>query len=641
MKRSTIILAMYISLLVFCLPLLSEKQLEQDIPDFSNKERSEVPEAYTWRLEDIYETANHWEKERAEVVQMIKGIADMARGWAESPGRMLALLDRINEIELRIHRLYYYAVLRSIPDMGNSRYQQMKGQIEGLKVQMKEKTAFVEQDVLRLGAEAFSGYLEAGAGLDRFRFRVEKILRMRDHVLPADQQRIVSLAGLVCGGAEQAFNYMCRVEMPPVKVTLSDSRTVNVGIENIRKMRAVPNPADRTLVAKTYWQNCEQFGRTMAVLLDTAMREHLFFARAHHYKDCLEASLYKENIDPQVYHNLVGQVRGNLAPLHRYLALKKEFLGLEKMRFEDVYANKMEDMGKRYTYSQAKAMILNMMKPLGKAYIEVLKKAFAGRWIDVYLHKGKINAGGSGGIYGAHPYVTVVFDGNYESLAMLSHELGHAVHYYFSEQNQEFCNSGSSHFLAETVATFNEYILIRYLLENEESDLFRLYLLESYLDIFTLSLYRLTLYAELELAMHRRVEEGDALTVDWLNRKCLELHRFYFGHDRGILEVGDYIRSQWEGMPILFQNFYVFTYSTGDIASIAMMDTVYNGTEKDRERYLGILKAGGSVYPLDLLKAVGVDLTTPEPFLAVFKRFDDLIGRMEQTMRRLKKQGKL
>lgn len=640
-EKSKIIAALFMSLLIFSMPLTAERQAEQANQDYSDTERSQVPEAFTWRIGDVYESEDHWDKDKAVAERMLEGIGDMARGWTGSPARMLELLDRISEIEMKFNRLYYYAVLSSVTDMANSRYQLMKGQIEGLKVQMKGETAFMEHDVLNLGEEAFSRYLEAEAGLERYRFRVDKILRMKGHILPPDQQEIVSLAGLMCGGAEQAYNYMYRMEIPQVEVTLSDGRTVCLGTNNREILRSAPKPRDRTLMVKTHWQNVERFGRTMAALLNNGVREHLFSARVHNFKNCLEARLYEENIDPRIYHNLLQQVRENLGPFHRYLALKKEMLGLKKMHFEDVYAIKVRGMGKRYSYTQAKAVILDMVKPLGKVYSEVLRRAFDDRWIDVYSHKGKVKAAGSVGIYGVHPYVVTFFEGNYDSLAMLVHELGHAAHFCFSEQNQAFCNYEFSHFLAEIVAVFNEHVLVRYLLEKESSDLFRLYVLENYLDIFTTHLYRFALFAELELAMHNRVEKGNTLTADWLNSKYLELHRFYYGEERGILEVGDFIRSQWEALPVLFQNFYTYTYSIGQVASLALMDMVFNGAEKERERYLGILKSGGSAYPLDQLKTAGVDLNTPKPYSATFKHLDDMVGEMEKTVRRFEKQGKL
>lgn len=639
MRVSRLVPLFFIFFLLW-LPLLSENTEEKKIPDFSRMERSEVPEAFTWRIEDIYETTGHWENDRKVAVRMIRQIDDLASGWTESPARMLDLLDHINNLEAKIHKLYIYTVLRCVVATSKCKFLQMKGQMEALQVQMKQRTAFMAQNILELGTEKFSHYLISQSRLKTYRFMVEKILNNKDHILPVERQEVVSLAGMMSGAAEQAYGFMANLEIPPVEVTLKDGQAVSINNTNYDRLLSLPDSEDRTLVASSFWKGYEQFSKTMARLLDGGMREHLFMARVHNYKGCLEARLAEEKIDPQIYHNLIRYVRRNIAPLHRFLLLKKELLQLDSMRYEDIYSEAVpEKEGKKYTFAEAQEMMLDMMVPLGKTYINGLKRAFADRWIDIYPHKAKNPLAGSGFVYGVHPYILINFKGDYNSLTILAHELGHAMHYYFSDYHQSFCNTAKSLFLTEIAAMFNEHILIRYLLKKEKDDLTRLYLINCYLDVMNLALYRSTLLAEFELAMHRRVEEGNTLTADWLNNKCLELCRFYYGHDKRIVRVDDFYRSQWGKMPKLFRNFYLFTYCTGCIASMVLEDAVLSGTAGDRERYLDFLKAGCSGYSLDLLATAGVDLTTPKPFQAAFIRFDGLVDDMEHIMRRLKKKG--
>lgn len=630
------------SIFLLWLPLISEEKEVKKIPDFSLMERCEVPEAFTWRIEDIYETTGHWNIDRKSAIAKIAEIDRIARGWTRSPVQMLALLDHVDELKTIVHKLFYYTVLRCVVETSNCNFLQMKGQIEALQVQLKQKTAFMEHDILELGTEGFSRFLRSENRLATYRFMIEKILKKRDHILPADRQEIVSLAGLMSGVAEQAYGFMSDLEIPPVEVTLANGQVVLISNDNYDRLCSLTSPEDRTLVTRTFWKNYERFSKTMASLLDGGIREHLFYSRVHKYEDCLDSRLAEENIDPQIYRNLIRYVRENLAPLHRFLLLKKELLGLDTMRFEDIYAEGVpEGKGNKYPFAEAREMMLNMMAPLGETYIKGLRKAFAGRWIDIYPHRAKTPLAGSGFVYGVHPYLVINFKGDYNSLTILAHELGHAMHYYFSNHHQAFCNTVQSLFLTEIAASFNEHVLIHYLLKKERDDLFRLYLIHSYLDVANIALFRSTLLAELELAMHRRVEEGDTLTADWLNNKYLELCRFYYGHDEGILRVDEFFRAQWGRIPKLFRNYYLFTYCTGDIASVAMADVVLNGFSENRERYLDFLKAGSSRYSLDLLAAAGVDLTTAKPFQAAFNRFDALVREMDRIMQRLKKQGKL
>jgi oligoendopeptidase F len=277
---------------------------------------------------------------------------------------------------------------------------------------------------------------------------------------------------------------------------------------------------------------------------------------------------------------------------------------------------------------------------MGRDYAAALQHAFDERWMDIYPNKGKESGAYSGGVYGVHPFIKLNYNGDYNALSTTAHELGHAVHSYFSDKAQPFPTSNYATFLAEIASTFNEHMLMHHLLKNEKDDLFKLYILDNYLDGFRGTLFRQTLFAEFELAMHQRVEQGQTLTADWLNQKYLELTRQYYGHDKGTCQVDDYIQSEWSGIPHFYMNYYVFQYSTGIIASLALSDSVARGDRQAQAGYLEVLKAGGSDYPLNILKKAGVDMARPEPYVAALKRFDGLVGEMEKIVAKLQKQKK-
>jgi len=630
-------------LLIFVLfiPSTAGTKKETKIPDYSMTERKDVPEEFKWRIQDIYASVELWKKDKSEALKMAEQIDKLALDWTSSSEKMVTLLEHLTKLYVKGIKLYQYASHNSNMDLANQEFQRMKGEMRNLFVQMNTKLSFMDPDILELGVEKFNLYLKEEPGLKPYKFGIEQVLRTKEHVLPTDQQKIVSLTGLFSGAVRQAANMLDDVEIPPAEVTLSDGKKIKLNYANYSRLRASANKEDRRLVMRTYWENHKKFQNTFAILLDGAMKQHFFNVRVRKYKDCLDARLFGEDIDPKVYHSLIDNVRKNLNPLHRYLILKKELLGVKEFLYEDIYASAVPKVTKKFSFKEAREIILTMMKPLGQDYLTGLRKAFDERWIDIYPNKGKQSGAYSGGVYGIHPYIKMNYNGSYDSLSTLAHELGHALHSYFSNKTQHFENARYPTFLAEIASTFNENILMNYLLKKEKDDLFKLYILDGYLAQLRGTIHRQTLFAEFELALHQHVEAGKTLTPAWLNKKYLELARYYYGHDKGIVKVGDFIQNEWSGIPHFYLNYYVFQYSTGIIASQALTDMVLKGKRTEREKYLSFLKAGGSRFPLDTLKLAGVDMTTSFPTQAAMKRFDRLVTEMEKIVKRLKKKKKL
>ncbi|MCX6584037.1 MAG: oligoendopeptidase F [Candidatus Aminicenantes bacterium] len=624
----------------FVIPLTLNAQTSRaKIPDYSTTDRKDIPVEYTWKIEDIYSTPGEWQKDKEQFMQMIDRIDEMAVDWTASAQKTLAMMQFRDELLKKNFRLFSYASHQNNADLGNPTFQALKGEIQAVGVKARTKLAFIDADILKLGPETFGGYVKAEPGLKPYVFKFEDVFKQAKHVLPPDQQQIASMTGLFAGTAGTASGILNNVELPTPEITFSDGNKVVLNYANYAKYRESKNRADRELAMQTYWENHKKFANTFAVLLDGEMKQHLFNARVHKYRDCLEAALYDDNIDSAVFHNLIKYTRENLEPFHRYWALKKELLGLDKFKYADVYASSVESVDKQYTYDEAKAIILKAFQPLGKEYTEIVRQAFDSRWIDVYPNKGKQQGAYSGGVYGVHPYIKMNYDGSYYNVSTLAHELGHAMHTYLAGKTQPFATSGYTTFVAEIASTFNENLLMQYLLKYEKDDLFKLFILDNFIQQIKGSLYRQVQFAEFELAMHREVEADRTLTPQWLDQKYLELARFYYGHDKGVVEVGDYIRDEWASVPHFYRNYYVYTYSTGMIASMALSDMVLNGKQPEREKYLAFLKAGGSGYPLDTLKLAGVDMNTPVPYQAAFKRIDELVSEMEKIAARLKKKN--
>jgi oligoendopeptidase F len=609
---------------------------EQNIPDFSQDERVKVPEEYTWNAADVYPAFEEWQADKTLLTEMIGKIKELSEEWTSTPKKVLELLSHIDDVDKKISSLSVYTSLLADTDMGKSLYQALNGEIEVIHVNLQGLLSFIEPDILKLGKINIDEYIDLEPGLKVYRLFFDTILRMKKHILNADKEEIATLTGLFSGSAEKAAGMLNNVEIPAPGITLSNGKRIKLNQQNFIRFREAKKREDRSKVMRTYWKHHESFRNTQAVLLDAEVKAHLYNIKVHRFDSCLQAALYPRNIDPEVYRTLIKTVRENLDPLHRYLKLKTRLLHLDSMSYDDIYASSVPAVEKIFTIDEAKAVVLESLKPLGPGYGKILREGFENRWMDIYPNKGKRSGAYSNGSnYHGHPYVLMNFNGTFNTVSTLAHEFGHALHSYFSNKTQPFPTAHYPIFLAEIASTFNEALLVDHLIKTQEDDLLKLYILDQYIESLRGTLYRQTLFADFELAMHEEVEKGQTLTHEWLDKKYLELTRLYYGHGEGILKVDKYIRNEWSGIPHFYYNFYVYQYSTGIVAATALSDMVLNGGEAERTRYLDFLSAGGSDYPLNILEKTGVDLTTPAPIIATIKRIDQLINEMEKIASQL------
>ena len=628
-------------LLMFtAMPLCTLAQ-ENKVPDYSTTPRSEVPEQYKWKIEDIYATKADWDKDKQEVISLAGKVDVLKKDWTTSAKKMLAMFQLNDLINQKISRLYDYAGHQYNAEMSNPSFAVMKGEIQSLGVETSSKFVFFQDDLIKVKPEVITKYLAEEKGLADYKFTIEQIMRAKEHILPAEQQNIVSLTGLFTNNSSEAFSLLNNVDIPNMEVTLSDGKKVTLNYSNYSYYRGSKNAGDRSLVMNTFWNNHKKYENTLASLMDAQMKIHLFEAKVNKYPTCLQARLYGDNIDTTVYYNLIKYVKQNLSPLHRYLKLKKELLKLDKFRYEDLYASAVKSVDKIFTFDEAKDLVYKSLVPLGKDYKSKLDEAFSSRWLDIYPNKDKESGAYSGGVYKVHPFVKLNYNGDYDAVSTLIHELGHSMHSYYSFSNQPYANSNYTTFIAEIASTFNESMLINYMIDNEKDDLFKLYLLDNYIDGAKGTIYRQSLFAEFELAMHNKVEQGKSLTPEWLDSTYLALTREYYGHDKGITQVDPYIQNEWGAIPHFFMNYYVFQYSTGMIASMALSNNILGKQDKALDKYITLLKSGASDYPVELLKKAGVDMTTPEPYKAAFERLDKIVTDMEKLVNKLKAEGKL
>lgn len=637
MVNKTFYFALILTIVLMTISQNLFSQTDKKIPDYSMTERKDIPVEFTWKIEDLYPNDDAWKSDKDAAVDMISKVDALQKSWTESSANMLSMLELISDINKKSGVLYAYASHQSAADIGDTKFQKMEGELQSIFVNYYAKLSFINPDILALGKDKLDTYFSQEPKLKPYSFMLYDILRSKEHILPEEQQKIVSMTGLFSGIPSKTANMLNDMELPSVDVKLSDGSNVTLNYANYVKFRGDKDPANRSLVMREFWNNMKNFENTFSILQDGAVKNHLFNAKVKKFENCLDAKLFNDNIPREVYTNLIKSVKENLDPLHRYLKLKQKLLKLDKYRYEDIYASAVPSVEKIYTFKESENLIKESMKPLGDEYQSALDEAYKNRWMDIYPNKNKESGAYSGGVYGVHPYVKLNYNGEYESVSTVAHELGHAMHSYFSNKYQPFVTSDYTIFLAEIASTFNENMLMEYMLKNETDDMYKLFILDAYLDQVRGTLYRQTLFADFELAMHEKVEEGKTLTADWLNEKYLSLTREYYGHDKGVTQVDDYIQREWSRIPHFFYNFYVFQYSTGIISSMALAEMVLNGSEKERDAYINMLKSGGKDFSINILKEAGVDMTTKEPYEKAFKRFDYLVSEMEKIMARLNK----
>jgi oligoendopeptidase F len=608
---------------------------QERVPDYSQTERKDIPRQFTWSIEDIYPSIAAWEQDCQLLREMIERVPDAARDWTATPADMLAMWRLRDDLYQKIFRLYSYAMHQNNVELSDDRFARKFGEARTLLAMVSARLSFMKSDVRQMGADRVSAYLAREPRLAPYRFSMEEAVRMGKHLLPQPQQEIIRGSEAYADTFRVAAGILNNLEMPKPELALADGTKVRVDYSTYAKYRDSDNRADRESVIRTFWENRNGFLATLAALLDGEMKKQHFYAKAQGYGDCLEAALDQDAIDTAVFHTMIEQVRGNLAPLHRYLELKKKLLRADSLRYSELHRSPFPAVDRIYSYAQTQRIIREALRPLGPEYSAMVRDAFQQRWIDVYPNRNKQPSAYSANLYGVHPFIKLNFDGRLASINNLVHELGHAAYGEFSARFQPFSDADPVLFLDEIASTLNENLLLRHLLQREKDDLIRLHLIDTFLKRpVRIALYGQAQLSEFELAAHRMVEEGGTLTATWLNGKYLELLRSYHGQDRGIVEVEDFSRGEWSWIPQLFRNYYVYTYATGLISSMKLAKDILEGSPGARTRYLEMLKAGGSDHPLTLLKRAGVDLRDPAVYREAFQYVDDLVSEMERIAAR-------
>ena len=593
-------------------------------------ERHELPPARTWSLSDLYPSDDAWRTAKAALVAALPE-AEHGRGTlADSPQALRAALDALMALHRELLRLHSYASMRSDEDLRLSAPLAMKQEIALVSNDLAARSAWLEPEILAMAGSTVAAHVAAEPGLAVYRHYLDDLLRRQAHTGSAEAERILADAGLMADGPVAIHELLVDADLPRPEVTLSTGETVALDPSSFARWRGVPDRDDRRRVFEAYFGRLHEFRRTLGAALDANVKRDVFFARARRYGSALERALDGFAIPVTVYEGLVAQANAHLGTFHRYLELRRRILGVEQLHAHDLYAALLPEVELRFTVEEAEQHVLASCAPLGADYQAVVARAFAERWIDSLPARGKRSGAYSNGVaYDVHPYILLNFNGKYDDVSTLAHELGHALHSYLSNRDQPFATSRYSIFVAEVASTFNEALLLDYMLATHDEPKVRLSLLGNFLEGIKGTVFRQTQFAEFELEIHRAVERGEALTGDSLDALYLAIARRYYGHEAGVCVVDDVMRAEWSFVPHFYYDFYVYQYATAFTASSALAERVLAGDGEARRRYLELLSAGGSDYPLELLRRAGVDLATAEPFAATMRRAERVMDEIE------------
>lgn len=600
------------------------------------KERSEVPEKYTWNLKDIYLSDEAWKEKKEEITPKINNMGKY-RGKLNSSKVLLECLEFSFGLHKELVRLYTYASMKSDEDTRNSKYVGMEQEMQQHFTDFGSVSSFVEPEIIEIGPETIERFVAEQPDLKKYPMYLDNLFRTQKHTLSEKEEKILALSGLIAESPASIYRTFSNAEMPYPEVKLSDGSIVKIDKAGYNRYRALPNRSDRELVFSEFWKAHNNFKATFGENLNGEIKQHMFYAKARGYNSSLEMSLDANNIPVEVYHSLVENINQNLSTFHRYLLLRKKLMKLDTLKYSDLYAPVVKDIDITYSFEKAIQLIPEALKPLGEEYVSVVKKAFNERWIDVYPTPGKRSgAYSNGSVYDVHPYILLNYNGLYDDVSTLAHELGHTMQSYFSNKNQLYPTADYPTFVAEVASTFNEALLVNNVLSNIKDDKTRLSILMNYLDGFKGTVFRQTQFAEFELTIHEKAEAGMPLTGDYLTELYGNILKKYYGHDKGVCHIDNLVTMEWAFIPHFYLDFYVYQYSTSFIASQAISEKVLHGEKGATEKYMEFISAGGSDYPINLLKQAGVDMTSSEPFDKMIKVMNEIMDQVEEILNKNK-----
>ncbi|GAB3059854.1 oligoendopeptidase F [Virgibacillus ainsalahensis] len=591
--------------------------------------RSELPQDLTWKLEDIFETDEAWEKELKNLQEAIPEVEKYQGKLADSSQTLYELLKLQDELSERLGKLFTYAHMRSDQDTTNSFYQGLNAQAENVLTKASSSMSYIVPEILAMDESKLKGFLEEKEELQLYKKTLDEITRQRPHVLSEKEEALLAEASDPLSNASQTFGMLNNADLTFPSIKNEDGEEEDVTHGRYLRFLESQDRRVRKDAFKAMYDTYGSYKNTFAATLSGNVKTQNFSAKIRNYDSARQAALDNNHIPEQVYDNLVDAVNEKLPLLHRYTELRKKVLGVDELHMYDLYTPLVKDVDMKIPYEKAQEYVLKALAPLGEEYVNIVKEGYENRWIDVEENKGKRSGAYSSGAYGTNPYILLNWQNNVNDTFTLAHELGHSLHSYYTRKSQPFRYGNYSIFVAEVASTTNEALLNDYLLNNLDDEKQKLYILNHFLEGFRGTVFRQTMFAEFEHDIHQRMQNGEAMTAEKLTEIYYELNKKYFGQ---AVVSDEEIGLEWARIPHFYMNYYVYQYATGYSAATALANGILQGKDGAVERYIDFLKAGSSEYPIEVLKKAGVDMTSKQPILDALDVFEEKLNEMEELL---------
>ena len=590
------------------------KRIEQKVED-------------TWCLEDMFESDDFWEEEFGRLQRMIFQYEDFEGTLGESADSLLEYLKFNDETNLLMERLYVYANMRYHQDMANSMYQEFAARAQKLMVEISGASAFAEPEILEITTEKINIFFNENPELETYKRYISEILRGKNHTLDKKTETILAKSRQMANAAENIFSMYNGADIKFPSITTEEGEEIEITHGNFVPLLESTDREVRKAAFEGVYETYGKMRNTLAATFAANLDQANFYAQVRNFSSAREMYLYGSNIPESVYDNLIETVHKNMDKMHKYVSLRKKILDVSELHMYDLYTPIAKAPDTKYSFEAAKDIVLEGLAPMGEEYIKVLEEGFDNRWIDVYENEGKRSGAYSWGSYGIHPYVLMNYHGTLDHVFTLAHEMGHAIHSYYSDANQPYVNAGYKIFVAEVASTCNESLLIQHLLKITEDEEEKAYLINHFLEQFKGTLYRQTMFAEFEKIAHSMVQNGEGVTADRLCEIYYNLNKEYFGDD---IVIDKEIELEWARIPHFYNPFYVYQYATGLSAAIALSKRIIEEGKPAVEDYMKFLKGGSSQDPIELLKIAGVDMTSAKPIETALELFGNLLDELQK-----------
>lgn len=589
-------------------------------------DRTSIEDKFKWNIDTMYQSNESIKDDIDKVNSIIEELKSYKGKISSSKENLYKVLSNSEKASRILQNLYVYTHMKQHEDTRNNENQARATKAEMLSTELSMATSYIVPEIIAMDENKLKEYLE-DEKLSFYKKYVDEILRDKPHTLTEKEEEILAAVSDLSTVPENVYEMFSFADLKFPEIKGEDGKDIRITHGNYSTLLKSKDSRVRKDAFEAVYSTYEDYKNTFASTLYGGIKSEIFYSKMRNYKSAIESSLFQDDISVDVYYNLISAVDENLDILNRYVDIRKKYLNIDEMHMYDLYVPITSNFDMKITYEEAQDIILNALKPLGEEYLSIVKRAFNERWIDVYENEGKQGGAYSWGSYDSSPYILMSYKDDLNSLFTLIHELGHSMHSYYSKHSQEYLYSSYKIFVAEVASTLNELLLVNYLLENSSSKEERIYLLNYYLEQFRTTVYRQTMFAEFEKITHERVEAGEPLTAKEFTDIYYDLNKKYYGKS---CIVDEEIGLEWARIPHFYSNFYVYKYATGFSAASALSEKILNEGKSAVEKYIEFLESGGSDYPLNQLRAAGVDMEKKESIEKALDVFKELVEELER-----------